>query len=194
MKTKIFLLWALALFAFTVSSCKNDGNEPEPEPPIKTLAGTKWKLAKLTHTETKVERPIFIGDEVFTQFVPTMNFETDTTGYLVYYPYDHYWREPFANSNGIPFNINKINTKYPTDYVGWFNPDIFAPDNIGEFVLYTAGNLLGYKVEDNLLKLFCPDDGFFYFNKNREIIMMYSQFGLCTDTNWYNCLVFEKVK
>ena len=49
MKTKIFLLWAILIFAFTVTSCKNDGNEPELV--MKTLADSligEWKLVKIS--------------------------------------------------------------------------------------------------------------------------------------------------
>jgi hypothetical protein len=45
MKTKIFLLWAILVFAFTVSSCENDTVKPEP------LAGTKWELVGFYDTE-----------------------------------------------------------------------------------------------------------------------------------------------
>ena len=182
----------IALFALTVSSCKKD-DIVKPEPPVKTLAGTKWQLAKLMHTETKVERPIFIGNKVFTQFVPIMDFETDSTGMLETYTYS---KNPLSYYHEIPFNINRINTtdSFAICWISSINL-MMALDNIERFLGCMQCRLLGYKIEDTSLKLFCPDDGFFYYNGyTKEITYMYSQFGLCTDSNWYNCLVFEEVK
>jgi hypothetical protein len=193
------LLFAIiiVLFALTVTSCKNNGNEPEQI--VKTLAGTKWQLVKLTHTETKIERPIFIGDDVFTQFVPTMNFETDSTGYLAVY-----------NRSNIqyPFNlgINEIEIKVGIKQfvIGGYSA---TTDNIGLFIslyyLNFCDELSNYKIEDNKLKLsFAEDRDFFLHiwkhnpNNNEWEIenLPFSNFGTCTDTNFYNCLVFEEVK
>ena len=58
-----------------VAGCKDSNNNNEPEP-VKPLAGTKWKLVKLMHTETKVERDIYVGDDICIFFVPTMKFDT----------------------------------------------------------------------------------------------------------------------
>ena len=41
MKKRFFLLWAVVAFAFTVTSCEKDGNEPKEK---NSLVGTKWKL------------------------------------------------------------------------------------------------------------------------------------------------------
>jgi len=45
MKRKIFLLWAVLIFTFTVSSCNNEPELVEP------LAETKWKLVGFYDTE-----------------------------------------------------------------------------------------------------------------------------------------------
>ena len=191
MKKKLFKILLISVFFVGFSSCSDkDDNKKEEEPKEEerpALAGTKWKLSKLIHTETKVEREIFVGDEVFTQFVPTMDFETDTTGKLRL----HTTNDDYSALAPLDFNINKI---YTTERINWFNKTYaLMGDNIEMYMDVISLFLLGYKVEDSLLKLYHPSIGFFDVDENCEIEKMYSQYGVCTDTNWYNCIVWEEI-
>ena len=47
MKTKIFLLWAVLIFAFTVTSCKDDSNEPKQPIEVDGIGTFLTKLKSL---------------------------------------------------------------------------------------------------------------------------------------------------
>jgi len=68
MKNKFFLLWVFIVFAFTVTSCKNDTVKPEQV--MKTLADTligNWELVKITGygQSYEVTEPLII--KIFSQ-------------------------------------------------------------------------------------------------------------------------------
>jgi hypothetical protein len=51
MKTKFILLWAVLVFALTVTSCKNNGNEPEEEIKNSIITGKLMLVANPCVTE-----------------------------------------------------------------------------------------------------------------------------------------------
>ncbi len=212
MKTTKILKWLpmLALVAIMAAGC-TDGNNGGNNPTTMELTGTKWKLIKLTNTKTGVEKPIYVGDDICTKFVPTMDFETNTTGILRISNKNH----DVIDGDKIDYMQLQIDLK---DTNRWFSHP--APtaneDNIGTYMLLFPNSYLlntsfpntprhnyhpsgspDYKIEDNLLKFYYYDDGFFYFDTNCVITQMFAcgDLGeLLTDSNWYNCAVFEEVK
>jgi len=175
--------------------CKNSSNNTEWIQEIYPLAGTKWQVSKVIHTETGIERPIFVGDEVFTNFVPIMNFYSDTTGILIA---DTDWCCPHYN-----FNLSDSLTWLQASYTACTLPNnitmlIFAFGQkerwIETFNRYYG--FIGYKLEGTQLKLYFHNDGFFYINNEdgKTIETMFSQRGVCTDSNWYNCVILEEMK
>ena len=68
MKRKIFLLCGLALFVFTVSSCKDDGSEPKEKNPLVgewyEVGSTDAKGLKVVFTETNVTAFYYANDYV----------------------------------------------------------------------------------------------------------------------------------
>ena len=199
MKKKIFLLCA---FLVLVTVGCNDSGEPKEETPwvqqIYPLAGTKWQVSKVIHTKTGAERPIFVGDDICTPFVPILDFATDTTG-IIYIDYND------IEFRGYEFNLSddswykKYDARgYPSNIVNFM-----FTSSIKEWWLGTDYNryfgYIGYKLEGKQLKFYQHDDGFFYFNPD-GITMMYPCYvtpdyiKYVTDSNWYNCIVFEEVK
>ena len=196
MKKKIFLLCAF-LVLVTVG-CKNDSNEPKEETPwvqqIYPLAGTKWQVSKVIHTKTGVEKPIFVGDDICTPFVPILDFATDTTGMII-----------IGENQQYSFNLSDNS---------WYKKyDAGMPYNIANFVLTATGikeywlgaeynryyGHIGYKLEGSELKFYHHDDGFFFFNQYGEKNMFvcyatleYTKY--VTDSNWYNCIIWEEIK
>ena len=64
-KTKNLLLWALLVFVFTVSSCKNDGSkpnppEPLPENPMPECEGVDTADVDFSNIEKLYEQPLCI--------------------------------------------------------------------------------------------------------------------------------------
>ncbi len=199
MKTTKILKWLpmlAAIFGLCIATVGcTDGDNGGNSPTTMKLTGTKWKLVKLTNTKTGVEKPIYVGDDICTKFVPTMDFETNTTGML-----------QIASKPLIPIDL--------TDSMRWFQhfTQEGGYDNIGLYMIgfpkrslaniVSNSHPVGYKVEDNLLKFYYYDDGFFYFDTNCVITQMLTCGGpfstdeneLLTDSNWYNCAVFEEVK
>ena len=197
LKNKFLILIAL-LCLVGFASCNDDvsGGGP-PEPPVDDttwiqevypLAGTKWQVSKVIHTETGKERPIFVGDELFTEFVPIMDFETDTTGILYSY-YDEVlpalitlgsdfdWFRKYTQE-GLPCVASLI--------VSLYGKERWRPD-YNRYYGYKS-----YKLEGTQLKFYFHDDGFFYFNPDGSIRHMCHHYS--TDSNWYNCIVLEEVK
>ena len=78
MKTKIILLCGLALFAFTVTSCKNNGNEPEPSLQIlkERLIGEWLELNPWWYMEDS-NTVIFTNDSIFYNTTTTHNGYTE---------------------------------------------------------------------------------------------------------------------
>ena len=199
LKKTFTLCLAMAVLAFTVSGCKNDSNEPEPpvEMPwvqqIYPLAGTKWQVSKVMHTKTGVESPIFVGDELCTPFVPILDFETNTTGYI----YVDYWLDT-NNFRGWPFSLHDdmIYKKYTQEGLPSNIANFLFASGGKEILLSSANNryigTIGYRLEGTLLKFYQHNDGFFFFDPaNDSISHMYP---CSNDSNWYNCVVWEEVK
>jgi hypothetical protein len=126
MKTKIFLLWALALFAFTVSSCKNDGNEPEPR--INPLVGTWYEVNSTDSIGVKV---------IFTDtHVTAFGYRTSYPNTIVYdNPYifvsdDEIKMYGIANINSSFFENDEHTTKFAfnndTLIIKHFKPTLLA--------------------------------------------------------------------
>lgn len=160
------------------------------------LAGTNWKLTKLIHTATNVEKPIYVGDEICTKLVPELSFTDDIRGFL-----------KVAASEDYPKITVDLSARI------WFYMPHYTWDRIGMYLMaFPNENLenvvpkfhdIGYEVEGDLLKLYYNQDGFFEFDpKTCKILKM----GNCnpfpndddleqlSDSNWYNCAVFSRIK
>jgi len=201
MRKNILIIATLLCLIGLAISCdeSNNGSGGNPPEPPKPLAGTKWKVAKVIHTETGVERPIYEGDEVCTEEsrIPVMEFETDTTGIIhlhgfgspSFYDFNLSDEEWFKKLNaiGIPSNIGKI-------IYSFSRKERWLPD----YNRYYGH--IGYKLENEQLKFYFHDDGFFYFLPGNVIETMYwcdvidDVIIFVTDSNWYNCVVFEEIK
>ena len=208
-------LIAISIIAlFIVAACSDD--EPQKGgagaswiQEIYPLAGTKWQVSKVIHTKTGIEKPIFVGDDICTNFVPILEFETDTSG-IIHFD-TNLWR--------LPFNLS--NNEWWQMYYA-----IMPPSNIAIFIdfskgkesllgYYCGGDIfyniyfghIGYKLEGELLKFYQHDDGFFTWHPDGRQKRMFccpieDEYGNpvypysydIADTNWYNCVIWEEIK
>jgi hypothetical protein len=205
MKMKFLIIIAfLCLVVFTVA-CKND--EPDDKnttwvQKIYPLAGTTWQLSKVIHTKTGVEKPIFVGDDVCTPFVPILDFETDTTGTIYIRDDSMYQSYPFNLSNDMWYE------KFTMEGLGSNIANFLFASNYKEKWMsdynFYFGHI-GYRLEDGTLKLYQNDDGFFTFypeNGRKDMFNCATYddetgrwiFYDISDTNWYNCVVWEAIR
>ena len=77
-KKNILLLCAMAVFILTVSSCKDDSNEPNPSDPIRKLAGTKWQLTAFVDVENDTRRPPDYENSMFKDSSFSLSFDNDS--------------------------------------------------------------------------------------------------------------------
>jgi len=158
---KFLLLCAIFIFAFSLTSCKNDATKPEETPILQTLEGTKWKLRGIVDVEADTLKELKPKEGVDT--VPHwLNIEHC---YTLIFDADFPWcvSPMFSNVTGSMVTID-FRAKFTVDYALstiqfqltniLTAVDIYDGDMYVKILLYEVQE---FELKENELKLFYND-------------------------------------